>query len=207
MSAPLLVDLYGEFEVEAKDILSCFRTELPSDLRAQSSCSVIHLYGQEMCVVRLIDAWSRFCRELIILCAGCQPVTAGGSIVPLAPGIASRIEAVAHLVHSPGAKEPPWHVANECTGVLRRLGVQNRTQIIAALGASNSPAEHLRHVRNYFAHRNDDTLSKVQETKRQLLVPPHFSAMDIVMDPVPPGIRRFEMWVSLLKIIAQDAIQ
>lgn len=207
MANPLLTDIYREFEVETQDVLSCFQTQLPIEQHIKSSCSVIHLYGQEMCVIRLLDAWSRFCRELIILCAGCQPVTSSGQVVSLAPGITSRNDAVASLSNSPRGKEPAWHVASECIGVLRRLNIHNRAQIIAALGAANSPADDLRNVRNYFAHRNDDTISKVEETKRRLTLSSHYKAMDIVMERVSPGITLFEMWVTLLKIIAQDAIK
>ena len=49
--------------------------------------------------------------------------------------------------------EPKWATAAACIDAAQVLNIQNLTSVSAALGAANSPAEPLRHIRNYFAHR------------------------------------------------------
>jgi hypothetical protein len=49
--------------------------------------------------------------------------------------------------------EPKWARATECIDAAIRLKIANTGTVTAALGATNSPADEIRHVRNYYAHR------------------------------------------------------
>jgi len=44
--------------------------------------------------IRLLDAWARFCRELVLISASEQPLTLAGTRLPLAPGITGRKDAL-----------------------------------------------------------------------------------------------------------------
>src|SRR3546814_18217376 len=52
----------------------------------------------EMCVLRLHDAWARFCRELVIASAIGHTFTLGGTVLKAAPGISSRASVIPALL-------------------------------------------------------------------------------------------------------------
>jgi hypothetical protein len=120
----------------------------------------------EMAVVRLQDAWSRFCRELIVISAIGKTVTIAG--VPLRPcaGISTRSSVMPQLISKYKRRryEPKWECAIDCIDAGQRLGISNIVTIAAALGAANSPAEHIRHVRNFYAHRKQETAGNALST-------------------------------------------
>ena len=107
----------------------------------------------EMTVIRIHDAWARYCRELIILSASGNNVTLNGAVVPAV--IAKRSHVIPTLLGTYKKKqyEPKWEKATECIDAAYRLHIANFATVSAALAATNSPAEEIRLVRNFYAHR------------------------------------------------------
>lgn len=161
----------------------------------------------DMAIVRLHDAWARYCRELVVSSAGERPTTASGIRLPLAPGIRCRRDVIPTLLATfRGPRyEPKWARAQKAIDAATRLHVANVQQIAAALGASNSPAEELRVVRNFLAHRGVDTARQVRAlsvySTRKL------NWRLLAADHVGPGVTRFEDWVIRLEALAEAAIQ
>jgi len=114
----------------------------------------------EMVIVRMQDAWARFCRELIILSALGNGETLGGiPLKPSLPVINNRASVIPALLSTYKRRqyEPRWERADECIEAGQRLSILNLPTVSSALGATNSPAEAMRHVRNFYAHRKQGT--------------------------------------------------
>lgn len=161
----------------------------------------------EMTILCMHDAWSRFCRELIILSAASQPVTANGVRLPLAPNISKRQDVIPTLLALKNKSlEPKWYSARDCIDAARRLNLANYPTISTAIGASNSPEEDLRSVRNFFAHRWYGTASKIR-TRSFYQPGTKLSLEDLVGRRIHPGITVAESWVRGLRLVAEAAIQ
>ncbi len=159
----------------------------------------------EMCVVRLHDAWARFCRELIITSALGKTLTISGVVLIRASGISTRITVIPQLMGTFRRRrnEPNWYDATDCIDAAQRLGLTNLTTIGGALGSVNSPADSIRKVRNFYAHRGSETALKAGSTG--IFSKP--SAPDVfeLAGFSAHGMTHFETWVLGLKTIAQAA--
>jgi hypothetical protein len=163
----------------------------------------------EMAVIRLHDAWARFCRELIILSAFGRTVTLSG--VPLTPchrSIKRCHLVIPFLLAGPPRLqfEPRWADATKCIQAATRLGINNLPTVSAALAAANSPAEQVRRVRNFYAHRK---LGTVQEAIATNLftsrMKPH-AVFDLAAYTAG-NVRIIESWVTNLVLVATAASQ
>lgn len=175
-------------------------------LNAQSACRDIHRDAREASAIRLHDAWARFCRELIVSSASSAPLTANGTIVTRAPGIQNRRQVTptlraTYVKGKPSWWEPRWADATEAIGAAQRLRLSNLASISAALGASPSPADHLRIVRNFIAHRNEATAQALAVVATAVQAP-STTVEDILVQWSPPGQRVLEEWAARLRLIA-----
>lgn len=164
----------------------------------------------EMVVIRLHDAWARFCRELIILSAFGRTRTLSG--VPLAPcsaAITSRSLVVPTLFSTYKKKkirfEPRWADATECINAGQRLLIRNLSTVAGALGAINSPAEDIRRVRNFYAHREKETARDAIATNA-FSTRSHPEIFDLAAY-TSGNVRVIESWVTNLVLVATSAAQ
>jgi hypothetical protein len=157
-----------------------------------------------MTVIRLHDAWARFCRELIIMSAGCAPYTATGLYLHRVSGVKGRTSVIPKLISTYPKRhyEPRWHSASECIDAAQRLKIANFSTVANALGATSSPAEDLRHVRNFFAHRGKNTADQIRSRSF------YRAYMDITIEDllgqlISPGITLMEsvMSVNFCKLV------
>lgn len=106
--------------------------------------------------------------ELVVLSAFGRTVTLGGvSLPPCHSSVKRWHSVIPHLFATPGPGyrfEPRWADATECIKAATRLGVANMATISSALAASNSPAEDMRRVRNFYAHRMKRTAQDAAAT-------------------------------------------
>jgi hypothetical protein len=101
--------------------------------------------------------------------------------------------------------EPRWAHSIACVDAAQRLSIQNLSNVAAALGAINSPAEPLRNIRNYYAHRGMDT-------SRLALGTGYFVGNDgpTVFDLnayTTGGVTVIESWVKGFDAVAYASIQ
>jgi hypothetical protein len=101
--------------------------------------------------------------------------------------------------------EPRWAHSAACVDAAQKLSIQNLSNVAAALGAINSPAEPLRHIRNFYAHRGMGT--------SQLAVGTGFfvsSGGPTVFDLnayTAGGVTVIESWVKGFDAVAYASIQ
>jgi hypothetical protein len=162
----------------------------------------------EMSVIRLHDAWARFCRELIILSAFGHTTTLGGvQLKPSHSAISGRHSVVPVLLSTYKRKktEPRWADAAECIDAAYRLSIMNLSTVAAALGATNSPADEIRRIRNFYAHRKQETAHRAIATN--LFSTNSRPASFELARYTNGGYRVIESWTRGLLIVATAAAQ
>jgi len=161
----------------------------------------------EMTVIRLYDAWARFCRELVILSSLGDVVTAGGQILTRShPDLVARsVFTPVYLKLSGRSWEPRWADATACIRAAQCLSIQNLISVTSALGAANSPAENMRRIRNFFAHRGHSTSTDAMGTTCFLAC--NKPSVFHLNDYTTGGVRIFESWTDDLLVVATAAIQ
>ena len=201
-----LVAVYRSFSGEALAIAGRFDDASARPIAAPSGLLVD---AQEACIVRLLDAWARFSRELVVE-GTVGTTTMGGTRIAACPGVRTHRDVVPELRRRQTNRkapwwEPRWHSASECLDAVRVLGLANATTIQSALGAANSPAEDLRKVRNFIAHRSEKTAQGMLEVARNIPAPPSVRPAALSATLIPPGITLFRSWVTDLLAIAHAA--
>ncbi len=204
-------DLYNRFYAETSKIIGCFETPLPNERKFYLSCREAHIYCREMCVIRLQDAWARFCRNLIISSAGFRPVTLSGVVVPLAPGIKHVSDVIPTLLSTypkpkPSGWEPRWHIVNQSIDAANRLRIYNYADVSSGLGSTPSPIEDINFIRNYLAHRQYKTALNLVNIKKSLRISINSKIDDIINYTIFPGISLFVKWINELRNIALISI-
>ena len=158
----------------------------------------------EMVIVRMYDGWARYCRELVILSACGNTLTLSGTVVPAV--IKRRSDVVPALLATYVRRqyEPKWAIAAECIDAASRLRIANLSTLAGALGATNSPAEEIRNVRNYYAHREQGAAA------RAIACSVFAGARPIVFDLAAyrkSGETFLDSWVNGLVLVATSASQ
>lgn len=197
------------FYAECNPLLRHFLARIPSTPACGLPCVDRHVLTQELCILRLYDAWARFCRELIITSAYAGPVGISGGAVSAVPGIGRRSEVLPALRATfsrpkPIWWEPKWPDAVEALDAAQRLRLSNYSRISSGLALSPSPIDDIRRIRNFIAHRNQHTAI---EANRVILAAGCLPGNPVVFAStvIPPGVTVFEKWVSDLYIIAELA--
>jgi len=175
------------------------------NLAARAKRSRHEQLAAEMAVIRLYDAWARYCRELIILCACGNSTTLNGAVIPAV--VTKRADVMPVLLSTYSRRkqyEPKWASASECIDAAKRLNVANLGTLSAALGATNSPAEEIRNVRNYYAHRRRGA------KQRAMACNVFAGSKPIVFDLAryrTSGETFLDSWISGLILVATSASQ
>jgi hypothetical protein len=162
----------------------------------------------EMVVIRLHDSWARVCREIVILSALGNTTTLGGSVLSPSPrGISGRTAVIPSLLSTYHKKkyEPKWYDATECIDAAQRLAINNLPNLAAALGATNSPAENIKHVRNFYAHRKEGTSKNALSTG--CFSNPLYPAVFELNTHVSGGSTVIETWIDGLTFVVNAAAQ
>ncbi len=201
MKSPFSTSLH-KFKMETIWLHSEFMemSAKPDERYAQLAC--------EMVVIRLHDAWTRFCREVVVLSALGNITTIGGTTLTPVPGITDRSSFFPVLRKKYPYRlsfEPKWGTAIQCIDAAARLSLGNRSTIAAAIGAVNSPAESIRKVRNYYAHRRRQTAQQAGSTGL-FHRPLHPTVYDLTAYR-SGGSMVIESWVADLLLIATQTIQ
>jgi len=211
MRSYTLAKLYNQFLKETALITEQFEAPLPIDTLFEGSCRKVHEFCMEMCVIRLFDSWARFCRELVFLSSYCNPVTMSGNILPRAPKVRNRNDVIPVLIGTyprgkPPNWEPRWGIPTECIEAANKLKLANFKEISAGLGATPSPVDDLRIVRNFFAHRGQNTKQRVQNIILNLGLSKTISLIDLLHYLFPPGVSLFNIWILELRKLARAAV-
>jgi len=172
---------------------------VPATRQTQLTC--------EMAVIRMHDSWARFCREIIILSAFGNTITLSG--IPLTRSrpdidtLGSVIPVLLRLKRS--SVEPRWANAYACIDAARNLSIRNFSTVVAAIGATNSPADALRHARNFYAHRGKETSKLAISTGN--FVSTNYPLIYDLNAYTKGGLTLIESWVKEFDIVAVASIQ
>jgi hypothetical protein len=200
-----LQSLAVRFGMESKLVLSRFSHVFP---KGHEDCSKFHLWCQEMCVIRLLDAWARFCRELVLISASEQPLTVGGTRLPLAPGITGRKDVLSALrtIYTRFPWEPRWIDAQACLKAANFLRISNYSTLSAGLAITPSPVEDLCRLRNFMAHRNETTAAEVHTAAVNIGVAPTSNVIAI-LQTVTTGssLNVLQTWIEQLQAMSEIA--
>ncbi len=210
MSRKNLNSLYARFVGETTLAQQAFHAIIPALPLTEIDCLVAHAYASEMAVIRIQDAWSRFCRELVLVSAFGFPRTATGTIVQRAPGIMTRHDAIARInviYHRNPGQEPDWHQPHASINAARALGIRNFPNVSAGIGATPSPLTDLRDFRNFFAHRTQRLAISTKTIARASAISERLLARDIIAEEVGPGVSLLTRWVAQIQNLAYASIQ
>lgn len=207
--AAMLENIYQKFNRECLWLNWVFNSDTATGGQADFFRNQI---TKEMCVIRLHDAWSRFCRELILSSAGSKAKIGGGIRLPRSPGVNKYSDVIPVLLstYKKRSKEPAWHSPSECLDAAARLKISNYPTVQTGLQLSfNGPAPiaQLTAVRNYIAHRNRNTAQGIAKVAQGLFISPVPRAFELASAIIPSGITLFSLWIIRLGTMAQLSIQ
>jgi hypothetical protein len=148
---------------------------------------------------------------LVIISAGARPITPVSGRLPLAPGISNISNVLPRLRNIRSGKphwwEPKWGRATDCIDAARDLRIQNLLTVSAAIGATPSPADDLRIIRNFYAHRSKASFAEVQRVAMSIGVTGRAHPDDVIVYTTSGGMPLYRSWINEFLDIAEAAIQ
>lgn len=189
------------FELSKKFICQSEKVGVSLDALGRSDLTYDAVLQSKFLIIRLLDQWGRFSRDLILYSAKGGCVRSGGESIPKKFSSLSEAADAARLGRNGvRGREPRWHDAQEAVRVAGKLDIANRMEVVSTLGASNSPANSLRLLRNHFAHESsDDCMSKL---KLDMISMPTPSPVSYIFEPTSAGEARHISWIRTLQSIS-----
>ncbi len=172
-------------------------------------------------VVRLLDAWNRFCRQLVLMSARGNTLSISGVRVSRSPKVALGQRPLDALKTTYPAHiqnrivwEPKWFIPADAIKAASQLQIVNLSTVASGLGLSitipglsvGTPLD-LRNCRNYYAHRSRTTSEGLVDLRRRLGITSDIKPDEIPKLAVPGGASLFEVWCQDLLIRADVAAQ
>lgn len=195
-----------KFYLRSDRILATFKATMHPPVR--DCCSNAHEPTRQHCVLELYDAWSQFCKDLVLLSAQGGYSTSSGTTLTRASLIGSSrpLDAVYTLSGRYSHRTPPsWGIPSELIGVARGIGIGNSANVSAAIGAVNSPSERVRHTRNYIAHKSSYTAQKAIAALSSYGSVSPLDVDQVLLTPTTHGVVVFEDWRNGLVTVAFSA--
>lgn len=156
---------------------------------------------QSYSVVRLHDAWARFCRELVLLSAAGDTTTAASVYVPRSPLVGPYQNPLDVLKSTYSRRrqrfvlwEPKWYDPADAVQAAQALRIANFPTVSAGLGLAGHGVDELRACRNYLAHRNRLAHRELDPLRHRLGVSLSTPAEELVNETVLGGVSVFEEW-------------
>lgn len=115
-------------------------------------------------VIRLYAEWEHFCHKLFVASVVRRPqYSDGGFAIPL-PSYTGGYKLAEDLKARTNGRPIYWGTSSVFARWCNVIGPANKNVLIDAMTSSTSRAESLRDVRNFLAHRNDSTRTRVTGT-------------------------------------------
>jgi hypothetical protein len=122
-----------------------------------------------------LNTWANFVRAVYLSSALGTRTASGVRVGPLV-GIATVGDAISaacfeYRGKKPGGlirrrDEPAWHDTNYLVRLFQNSRLPNAVSVVAGVAVKPHAVEHLTVFRNYYSHRNQDTLSAAQRVAR-----------------------------------------
>lgn len=170
--------------------------------------------AQSYAIIRLHDAWARFCRELVLLSAQGKVITATGNYVPRSPVVAQRQSPLDALKSTYSSRrqswvlwEPKWFDPSETVDAAARLKIANFATVSGGIAATSVAINDIRACRNFLAYRNKQSNDGLDYLRHRLGVSLSTRAEELANALVPGGASLFELWCWELLQRATNAVQ
>jgi hypothetical protein len=149
-------------------------------------------------MIEALTLWAGFLRAYY-LSATIHAKTSSGAKITLSTSsfsdIQSALRFAVQLLKDPKFRknsvsrrdEPAWHNTSSYLRLLQRIGVSNLSQVRAAFAYRTTVFDHLPTIRNFYAHRCDDTSRKVGNVgiRLGLTTTPSLHATEIMCSRLP----------------------
>jgi hypothetical protein len=142
--------------------------------------------------IDLLNLWGAFSRAYVMSCI-MRPRRANGGRVTVAMagldfngviGVAMRRHRPTLPPRSNGSwnrrDEPPWHMSDTFLNCCADLGCSHLQDVQAAMSLGSRVFDDLRHFRNFFAHRNEDTARKARVLAPNYSIPSYRHPIEIL---------------------------
>jgi len=148
-------------------------------------------------VIEALNLWASFVRSYYLSCAVMQPLRESGARVTIGlAGIHDSVDALAVSIRTlkprvtwgpPWSRndEPAWHAPGTLVTLARAINSSNQPEIAAAFGYSTKVFQYLPSVRNFFAHRNEETADRIVNVARSYRLNPKLRPSEILCSNVP----------------------
>lgn len=166
--------------------------------------------------VETTNLWSEFTRSYFSFALAAAVTVTGQRIrtrfppgTPIAVALAQMPQVLRRPTRTPIRRdEPVWHSRREFLKTITLAGLTNTAQIAAALSLPSRVIDHLPTVRNFYAHRNDETISKVRRLALRYALPTIRHPTDFLRARIsgrPATI--FEEWLAELDAVVAAMCQ
>ena len=136
-------------------------------------------------------------RRLVLGSASREPTSLGGVAIPRVSGLTREDQAALAATTAMKLRyEPRWGDAKQALDAAKALGIRNFPQVSAALGSTPSPADDVRVIRNFIAHRNRATAVELNAVRLRHGMPERL-----------PDLATLELWTTQFESIALAAIR
>ena len=162
-------------------------------------------------VINLQSYWSNWCRAYYLSTA-LGVTSTGGTLVSSALGIATEHQAITVAITGsltpprappaiwPSYREPKWFAPDDLSRVLTDAQVSVAAPATSFLGAMRISLDHLRTMRNYYAHRSEELRGSALALGPTYLVGAPRKASEILLHVEPNRtVSVLERWVLDLK--------
>jgi hypothetical protein len=214
---PSLTQILTTFSNEAVTHQSAFLQALANQRQCRGTDLDVAYFAGWYGLIGLLDAWSRFCRDIIIMSAVGGATTRTGTQLNRAKNLPAGVDPLVHIRSLWPSKGygrcfedgPYWHVPTNSAKAAQILAIGNEATVSGALLAQASAPTELRACRNYLAHRNPSTETHrdIQDLRTRISVPVATVHTEKLAEQlVTGGITLFQAWCSELQNIASAAI-
>jgi hypothetical protein len=164
-------------------------------------------------VIELDNTWSGFVRCYYLswfLAARAQ----SGQRVRLKSGLPTKFNqaiAFASTAISGGPRkgvtgriEPPWHEKRVLLTLTKACGASHHAQVLAAMSVRATAFDFLHTVRNFYAHRGEETADKLPRIARAFGLLPSRRATEIVLAIPPKGSSTILLdWIAEVRLVIE----
>jgi hypothetical protein len=206
-----LADLARHLQVRAYRLIPLIQTSRPP-VTGEDDRTVAYV------TIEAMNAWASFSRAFYVSSALRAYNAKGTRITITAAGLQTPDDAVLLATkrlksNFKGAKvarrqEPAWHDVNNLITLLQHVGASNAGVAVAAFGYSTKVFTCLPALRNFFAHRNEDTCTRCTAIAATIPVPPSRRPADILLhrDLAKP-MNVLSEWITDMTHVADQLVQ
>lgn len=168
-------------------------------------------------VIETFNLWASFARSLFLSSCMSAKTTSGHRVVLSAHSFATAEDALRFAIREIRGRnpsqperrdEPAWYKTRHIARLFSDTGASNLGQIQAAVSYQTAFFDEVPTVRNFFAHRNEETASRVQQIARNQRISPRLRPSEVVSS-VAPGRPQTLLadWLDDLRIVMRLSCQ